>query len=597
MRSDLIVAALRDPRATEVRRRLFRQLISSLLYEGAITAARSGTGHVIAGRDECGGAVRYVVETRRAGGFDRVRVGPAPVLRVTADGATAEADSLPRFLAEVSDAVLGGAFPEELVRFTREIEETRIKDALAQHVRSRRGDRLAGAGHDTLEGTVTDGHRYHPAYKSRLGFDLADDVAYGPEFLPELHPEWLAAHRSVVEATSSASVAPDLPREELSPVTVAAFDAVVRAAGGDPAEYSWLPVHPWQFREVVWRAFADELADGRLIVLGPDPAAFAALQSIRTLSCRDVPDRHQLKLALSITNTSTARGLAPHTVRNAARISDWLLGLVAGDDVLAAAGVIVLGEVRGVSVRPSGPGRVDTEGTLAAIWREPLARRLGPGEQAVPMTALTATELDGTPMIAPWIGAHGAERWVAAVVEAVAIPLVHLLVAHGVACESHAQNVSVVHRDGLPRRVALRDFHDGVRFSRRLLADPDAAPVLDPPPAHHTNRNSFVETDDPALVTDFLLDAFFFVNLGELGLFLDEHGLLAEHRFWAIVARRIDAHQREHGTGAFDLFAPTLAVEKLTTRRLTPDTELALHTVSNPLHLFRQVGHCRETGC
>ncbi|HEY2223141.1 IucA/IucC family protein [Actinomycetospora sp.] len=590
MLNDLLVAALRDPRAIEVRRRLFRQLISSLLFEGAITAEDREGGHAIAGRDERGAEVRYVVETRRAVGFDRVRVGPGPVLRVAADGGTAEADSLPRFLAEVADAVLDGAFPGELVRFTRELEETRVKDALAQHVRARRGDRLAGADHDTLEGTVTDGHRYHPAYKSRLGFDLADDVAYGPEFLQELHPEWLAAHHSVVEVTSSADGAPELPREESSAATVTAWDIAIRAAGRDPAEYTRLPVHPWQFRELVWRAFADELADGRLILLGPDPAAFSAMQSIRTLSCRTVPGRHQLKLALSITNTSTARGLAPHTVRNAARISDWLRGLVAGDEVLTSAGVIVLGEVRGVSVRPSGLGRVDTEGTLAAIWREPLAPRLGAGERAVPMTALTATELDGTPMIDPWIRAHGAERWVEAVVEAVALPLVHLLVAHGVACESHAQNVSVVHSDGLPRRVALRDFHDGVRLCRRLLADPDAAPVLDPPPAHHTNRNSFVETEDPALVTDFLLDAFFFVNLGELGLFLDEHGLLAEDRFWSIVARRVDAHQREHGTGAFDLFAPTLAVEKLTTRRLTPDTELALHTVSNPLHRFREAG-------
>lgn len=587
MDHDLIIAALRDPRAVEVRRRVFRQLVSSLLYEGAVDATTHDGGSVIAGRDTHGREVRYLAPTRRAAGFDRVRVGPGPVLRVDADGVRAEADSLPRFLDEVAHAVLDGAHPGPLARFTRELEETRVKDALAQHVRARRGDRLAGADHDTLEGTVTDGHRYHPAYKSRIGFDLADDLAYGPELLPELHPEWLAAHRSITEVTTSRQAGPKPAREELGEATAATFDAAISAAGGDPAEYTWLPAHPWQLREVAWRAFADELADGRLVVLGPDPAAFCALQSIRTLSCREVPDRHQLKLALSITNTSTVRGLAPHTVRNAARISDWLRGLVDGDDVLTAAGTIVLGEVRGVSVTPPAAGRPDTEGTLAAIWREPLGPRLRAGEQAVPMTALTATELDGTPMIAPWLAAHGAARWVEALVEAVALPLVHLLVAHGVACESHAQNVSVTHVDGLPRRVALRDFHDGVRFSRGLLADPGAAPVIDPPPAHHGNRNSFVETDDPAQVSDFLLDAFFFVNLGELALHLDEHGLLAEDRFWSIVARRVDAHQREHGTGAFDLFAPGLAVEKLTTRRLTPDTELALHTVSNPLHRFR----------
>jgi siderophore synthetase component len=33
----------------------------------------------------------------------------------------------------------------------------------------------------------------------------------------------------------------------------------------------------------------------------------------------------------------------------------------------------------------------------------------------------------------------------------------------------------------------------------------------------------------------------------------------------------------------FDVFKPSIAVEKLTTRRLLPDIELRLHSVPNPL--------------
>lgn len=584
---ELLVPALRAPTAIEVRRRLFRQTLESLVYEGVLPVEPGG----IRGRDAAGRQVRYHFGSRRAAGFDRVRLGPAPVRREDADGVVAEADSVPRFLGEVRGAILGGAHPDELARFAIEVEETRIKDVLAQYVRAGRGDVLAEADHEVLEGLITDGHRYHPAYKSRIGFDLDDDLAYGPEFRPVVHPFWLAAHRSVAEVTaSSRSPRDDLAREELGPTTTAVFDARIRDAGADPADHVWLPAHPWQWRERLGRAFADLLADGRLIPLGPDPAPFSPQQSIRTLSCRDDPGRSYLKLALSITNTSTARGLAPHTVRNAAPISDWLARLVARDDYLTReARVIVLGEVHGVSVTPTPASdlvRADTEGTLAAIWRTSLAPRLDAGERAVPVTGLTATEVDGTPLVAPWFTAHGARSWVEALVDAVALPLVHLLVAHGVALESHAQNMSLVLRDGLPRRVALKDFHDGVRFCRRLLADPRDAPELAPPPPHHTNRNSFVETDEPSQVTDFLLDAFFFVNLGELGLFLDEHGLLDEATFWSIVAGRVRAHDRRHGTGTFDLFAPTLEVEKLTTRRLTPDTDLALHRVSNPLYRF-----------
>jgi 2-[(L-alanin-3-ylcarbamoyl)methyl]-3-(2-aminoethylcarbamoyl)-2-hydroxypropanoate synthase len=585
---ELLVPALRAPTAVAVRRRLFRQTLASLVYEGALTTDVEGSTHVVTGADTDGRPVRYRFDAHRAVGFDRVRVLD-PVQREDVDGAV-EATSLPRFLGEARGAILDGAFPDELARFAVELEETRIKDVLAEYVRAGRGDVLAEADHDRLEGLITDGHRYHPAYKSRIGFDLDDDLAFGPEFLPVLHPFWVAAHRSVTEVTTSAGSRVDDPRIELGATTAAAFDARVRDAGGDPAEYAWLPVHPWQWRERIGRAFADLLADGRLVALGPDPAPFSPQQSIRTLSCRDAPERHYLKLSLSITNTSTARGLAPHTVRNAAPVSDWLARIVAGDDYLAQrARVIVLGEVHGVSVTPAPPSdlvRADTEGTLAAIWRTSLAPRLDEGERAVPVTGLTTAETDGTPLIAPWLAAHGARAWVEALVDAVALPLVHLLVRYGVALESHAQNMSLVLRDGLPRRVALKDFHDGVRFCRRLLAAPDDAPHLAPPPPHHTNRNSFVETDDPGQVTDFLLDAFFFVNLGELGLFLAEHDLMDETAFWGIVAARVRAHDREHGAGAFDLFAPTLEVEKLTTRRLTPDTDLALHRVTNPLHRF-----------
>lgn len=587
---DILVPALRAPSAITVRRRLFRQTIASLIYEGAVAAEVDGADHVLDGRDRDGGTVRYRFHARRAVGFDRVVLSPEPVLREGAGGTVAEAVSLPRFLGEVGPAILGGAHPDELARFAVELEETRVKDVLAQHVRAQREDVLAEADHEALEGLITDGHRYHPAYKSRIGFDLDDDLAYGPEFLPVLHPLWVAAHRSVAETTSSTTDLPDRPRRELGAATATVFDARVRDAGGDPADYTWLPVHPWQWRERIRRSFADLLADGRLIVLGPDPAAFSPQQSIRTLSCLHDPDRSHLKLSLSITNTSTARGLAPHTVRNAAPVSDWLGRIVARDDFLREeARVLLLGEVHGVAVVPRPPSelvRSDTEGALAAIWRTALGPRLDAGERAVPATGLTTTEADGSALIAPWLAEHGARRWVEALVDAVALPLVHLLVRHGVALESHAQNTSLVLRDGLPQRVVLKDFHDGVRFCRRLLADPDDAPLLAAPPHHHANRNSFVETDEPTLVTDFLLDAFFFVNLGELGLFLSERTLMDEAEFWGIVAGRVRAHESRHGSGTFDLFAPTLEVEKLTTRRLAPDTRLHLHRVPNPLHRF-----------
>ncbi len=90
----------------------------------------------------------------------------------------------------------------------------------------------------------------------------------------------------------------------------------------------------------------------------------------------------------------------------------------------------------------------------------------------------------------------------------------------------------------------MKDFHDGVRFARSALADPGRCPELAGTPAHHTNRNSFVETDDLDLVTDFLLDALLFVNLGELATLLADAYAFGEHAFWAAVRGVIQTYHR-----------------------------------------------------
>jgi 2-[(L-alanin-3-ylcarbamoyl)methyl]-3-(2-aminoethylcarbamoyl)-2-hydroxypropanoate synthase len=576
MTAELVQAALSDPRAADVRRRVFRQLVESLLYEGAVRTDRDGDEHVVTGIDHDGQPVRYSFSAVRRFGFGRVGL-TSPVLR---DGV--EAESVTRFLSEVRKSL--DADPDHLPGFARELEETLFKDALSEHLRE---DPPSTADHDALESAITDGHRYHPTYKSRLGFDVADDLAFGPEFANPLRPLWLAAHRDITEVSGSASLGGDYVTEQLG-TAVEGFHRRIEDAGRDPDDYVLVPVHPWQWRERIARAFSEQLGRGELIPLGDDPDEFLAQQSIRTLTCRDAPERPYLKLSMSMVNTSTSRGLAAHTVRNAPRITDWLREVVAGDDYLSGElRPILLGEELGVSVTPEADLlQADTYGALACIWRESLHPHLGTGERAIPFTGLTACLRDGTPLIDAWVRDTGVEDWVRQVVRVSALPLVHLLCAHGVALESHAQNMALVHVDGKPERVVLKDFHDGVRFSREHLAKP--APELAGTPAHHQNRNSFVETDELSLVTDFLLDAFFFINLGELALFLADHYGFAEQDFWRVVVEEIRAYQRrfpelEARFELFDLFTPAIEVEQLTTRRLHPDTELRLHAVPNPL--------------
>src|SRR3712207_3913337 len=142
----LIERALRGPHHEAVRRRIFRQLIESLIYEGVVTPRQAGEPgrFAIDGTDQGGGKVSYLFDMQRRPGVDRVRLGPEPIQRHGT--AAAEATSLTRFRAETH--ALLGAEPARVAAFARELEETLLKDAVARQVRAERGAGFTGLGYD-----------------------------------------------------------------------------------------------------------------------------------------------------------------------------------------------------------------------------------------------------------------------------------------------------------------------------------------------------------------------------------------------------------------------------------------------------------------
>ncbi|MGH9009265.1 MAG: IucA/IucC family protein, partial [Acidimicrobiia bacterium] len=480
---------MNPPDLPEVRRRVMRQLIESLVYEGAITP-----GGV------AGDGVAYCWEERRRFSFDRVRLGPGPVVRVKPGEALREATSPRRFLEEIGPAL--PADPARRRSFATELVQTVLNDTAVRRHWQEAARPTAGAGYDDLESLVVDGHRYHPSYKSRLGFNAVDNAEYGPEFARPIRPVRVALHRDLARCSALPEVCPE-------------------AVGNHVV----LPVHPWQWRKHAPTTWAPLLADGALVPLGVGDDDYRAQQSIRSLANVSRPEQPTLKLALSIVNTSTARTLAPHTVANAPLITGWLEGIVARDPYLATElRPVLLGERLGIVHSPE----------LAAIWRDSLHPHLAAGEEAAPFTALTHVDATGAPFIAGWMKEEGVEAWARRLLEVTVPPVLHFLVAHGIALEAHAQNLILIHEVGQPRRLALRDFHDGIRFSVAGLADAAGRPALHPTPPEHlrVNRNSYLEAESDEEVRDFAHDCLFFVNLAELAMFLEDHFDVAEERFW-----------------------------------------------------------------
>ncbi|WP_247535564.1 IucA/IucC family protein [Ralstonia pseudosolanacearum] len=563
--------------------RVVRQLLEALLFEGALPDVTwSGDVLSIAGTREDGAPLVYRCRARRTVSFGRIRI-VSPVRRLCGTEES-DADDVARVVAELGGQL--GADPLRLAQFSAELLATHIKDAQTRAAQA--GHLLREAGYDAIEAGLTGAHPYHPGYKSRMGFTLDDNRRYAPECATGVTPLLLAARRDRCRWSASRDVEQGEPRHLLSAAEQAAFDARLAQLGLEPADYLPLPVHPWQWEALVETAYHTAFARRELVLIGMLSERYAPQQSIRTLANAGRRDAPSLKLAMSLVNTSTSRVLAPHTVRNAALMSDWLADLADRTDWPAPlVRPVFLKEIAGVGYVPQTPV-AGQYGALACIWRESVHRHLRAGEAALPVTAITHVDADGRPLVADWVARHGVQAWVRRLVERVWLPVLHMLWRNGTALESHAQNMVLLHVDGLPERVALKDFHDGVRYSRRWLRV--APPALEGPPAEHArvNPNSFIETDDADELRDFTGDALFFVNLAEIAWFFACHFGIDETAFWEIAAGAIRDYQARcpdlaESFARFDCFAPTMQIELLASRRFLPEIRLRTHAAGNPL--------------
>jgi siderophore synthetase component len=257
------------------------------------------------------------------------------------------------------------------------------------------------------EQRVVDGHPFHPNCRSRPGFSVAEQLAYGPE------------HRPVVT---------------LGLVPVRADECLVTGRwpeGMRDGERLLIPVHPWQAEHVLKRP-CDPCGDG---------IAAHPLMSLRTLA---LPDGPHVKTALSARLTSSVRDISVYSIGLSATLSDFAEELAARLD-----GLLHVTRTLGAATA----GSPD----MAAVLRESPQGDAAPGERVVPVAALATTELPESP------------AWLAEFTR-LALTVGLRLLELGVALEAHGQNLLVVlSANGSPVRLVYRDLAD-IRVSPARLA-------------------------------------------------------------------------------------------------------------------------------
>lgn len=501
-----------------------------------------------------------------------------------------------RFLARAGGLLgLDGATLGHLIR---ELTHTLSADARLDHT-ALTAARLADVGYAELEGHQT-GHPWLVASKGRLGFSAADTARFTPETRSPLQLPWIAVSTRIAQyrGVGRLTTPEQLYDEELDPSVRASFAAELHTRGLDPASYLYLPVHPWQWDEWIVPLFAPAIADGDIVALHSDGDARLPQQSVRTFANVGRPDRHTVKLPLSILNTLVWRGLPTERTLAAPAVTAWVQGLCEADPFLRdTCRVILLGEVASVAVEhplydhlPEAPYQYKE--ILGAIWREPLPPRLAPGERARTLASLLHTDPAGRAFTAELVERSGLApaAWLTRLFAALLPPLLHFLYRYGTVFSPHGENAIVVFDENdVPVRLAIKDFVDDVNVSAHRL------------PEHDTMSDevrTVLLTEEPSFLTQFIHSGLFVGVFRYLSPLCEEQLGVSEDEFWSLVRAEIVRHharfpELKERFELFDMLTPEIERLCLNRNRLHVDgyrdrssrPHAAIHgTVPNPLH-------------
>jgi siderophore synthetase component len=569
-------------------RRLLAKMLAEFAYEEVIEPEPDpATGP---------GAYRIALDDTTTYRF-RARRGAYGSWQVEAESITPTGDPL-HFLTHGHETVLGltGDTTGHLIR---ELLATLSAD-LRLDAGALTAAELADLDYAELEGHQT-GHPWLVANKGRIGFSDTDAARWAPEARRPLRLPWIAVHRDLAafRGTGTVTTPELLYAEELAPAVLETFQHTIADRDRDPHDYLLLPVHPWQWDQVVAPLFASAIADGTIMPLATDNDLRLPQQSVRTFLNASRPNRRTVKLPLSVLNTLVWRGLPTERTLAAPAVTAWVHGLRDHDRFLRdEARVILLGEVASVTVAHPQYDKLPTvpyqyRELLGCIWREPLAAYLDPGERPRTLAALLHTDPAGRAFTAELVERSGldARVWLRHLFAAVLPPLLHFLYRYGTVFSPHGENAIVVFDEhDVPVRLAVKDFVDDVNVSAEPLPEHRSMPP---------DVRAVLLTEPAAFLPQFIHSGLFVGVLRYLAPLCERQLGVPESDFWALVRDEIIRHQDrfpelKERFALFDLLTARIARLCLNRNRLHLDgyrdrarrPHAAVHgSVPNPLHV------------
>ncbi|MCY0993800.1 hypothetical protein OV203_42070 [Nannocystis sp. ILAH1] len=530
-------------------RRRLAQAIGELSFEGLLHPRALGGDRWALDLSEG----TFYQFTARPSAWGGLHVDAAGITRRVGDGPEEAAESPVQLVLDARAALGVGA--DALAEFLEELHNSLLAETnQCARLSTMRAPELASLSGAALEQHL-DGHPKLIAHRGRVGWGVADLAAHAPESAARVHLHWLVVAPELARCSGIAGPGRlQLVDESCDADARARLLEQLHARAPGLADSGVLvPVHPWQWQHHLAAQYVGALTRGSVVSLGSFGDAYAPRLSIRTLADASRPERADVKLALTILNTSCWRGLPGEHVEQGVGIGAALRRRVQGDPRLH--GVHVLGDLGGVHVpQPEfealggAPYRLREQ--LGALWRESANPRLGPEEREVAAAALQQTDLHGEPLLRTWVEQSGASivGWLTGLFERTAVPLYHLLCRHGIGVIAHGQNLGLVLRGGLPTAILLRDVHGDVRR------------VADDGFDHEAALRGLKALPANQIVHDLYTG--YFVSVLRFVAPLCERGFgLPEREFLRLLSRALrdycDSVPRET-TARFDLFRPEM---------------------------------------
>ncbi|MEV5172052.1 IucA/IucC family siderophore biosynthesis protein [Streptomyces flaveolus] len=574
------VAHLSPERWATANRLLLRKALAEFAHERLITPEEDGGRYVV--RSDDGLTTYRFSAVRRA--LDHWEIDPGSLTRHR-DGTELPLAALDFFI-ELKESL--GLSDEILPVYLEEISST-LSGTCYKLTKPRvTSAELARSGFQAIETGMTEGHPCFVANNGRLGFGVHEYLSYAPETASPVRLVWLAAHRSRAAFTAGAGIEYEsFLREELGEKSVERFRAVLTDRGLDPADYLFIPVHPWQWWNKLSVTFAAEVARRHLVCLGEGDDEYLAQQSIRTFFNTSDPHKHYVKTALSVLNMGFMRGLSAAYMEATPAINDWLAALIDSDPVLKSTGLSIIRERAAVGYRHLEYERATDRHSpyrkmLAALWRESPVPSLRDGETLATMASLLHVDHEGASFAGALIERSGLApvEWLRQYLRAYYTPLLHSFYAYDLVFMPHGENTILVLRDGAVQRAVYKDIAEEI-----AVMDPDAA--LPP----EVRRIRVEVPEDKKLLSIFtdVFDCFFRF----LAAHLAAEGVLKADDFWRTVAEVTREYQEANPELAdkfrqYDLFAPEFALSCLNRLQLRDNRQMV--DLADPSGALQLVG-------